>query len=121
MVGESPCHRNLDLDTMTKIPVKNHDGDRSRWKFELKTFEVELGEKELLMTLPSRMRPRRVECLLEAYEKVLRVFSKIPIQHVPALGIIEEAEYAEDLARWKAGDGRSGQNHDHRIKLNRRF
>ncbi|CAG8059418.1 hypothetical protein PENNAL_c0003G08185 [Penicillium nalgiovense] len=91
------------LDTMVNILVKDHDGDqadqifqrygdRPTWESEFTTLEVENEDEALVMKLSSKMEPRRVEFLLESYEKVLRVFMHTPTQRLSTLDIIGEAE-----------------------------
>ncbi|KAE8373931.1 hypothetical protein BDV26DRAFT_54415 [Aspergillus bertholletiae] len=91
------------LDTLVNILVKDHDGDqvnqifqrygdRSTWESEFTTLEVENDGEALIMKLSSKMEPRRVEFLLESYEKVLREFMQMPTQCISTLDIIGKAE-----------------------------
>ncbi|OQE43301.1 hypothetical protein PENCOP_c003G06442 [Penicillium coprophilum] len=91
------------FDSMVNILVKDHDGDqvnqifqrygdRSTWDSEFTNLDVENDGEALVMKLSSKMEPRRVEFLLESYEKVLRVFMQSPTKLISALDIIGEAE-----------------------------
>ncbi|CAG8355140.1 unnamed protein product [Penicillium salamii] len=92
-----------DLDTIVNILVKDHDGDRvsqvfqrygdrPTWDSEFTALEVENDNEELLIKLSSKMESRRVEFLLESYEKVLRAFTQTPTQHISTLDIMGETE-----------------------------
>ncbi|GAB1202671.1 hypothetical protein APSETT445_001292 [Aspergillus pseudonomiae] len=91
------------LDTLVNILVKDHDGDqvnqifqrygdRPTWESEFTTLEVENDHETLALKLSSKMEPRRVEFLLDSYEKVLREFMQTPMQRISTLDIIGEAE-----------------------------
>jgi non-ribosomal peptide synthetase component F len=92
-----------DLDTMVNILVKDHDGehvgqvfqrhgDRPTWESEFMTLEVENDDEVLVMKLSLKMEPRRVEFLLESYEKVLRAFMQNPTQTISGVNILGTKE-----------------------------
>lgn len=92
-----------DFDTMVNILVKDDDGDRvsqvfqrhgqrPTWESEFTTLEVKNDDETLVMRLSSKMEPRRVEFLLDSYEKVLRKFVEDPMQLVVDLDILGEKE-----------------------------
>lgn len=91
------------FDTLVNILVKDEDskevaqvfrrhGDRPLWSSEFTTLEIEESGDELLLRLSSRMEPRRVEFLLEAYVTVLEQFVNTPTTRIADMTTMGESE-----------------------------